>query len=46
VLEDGTVAVEAHGKYLRLPIDRIVEGDFDADWFADTREAPDEVELW
>ena len=45
VLEDGTVAVEAHGKYLRLPIDRIVEGGFSSDWFADAREAPDEVEL-
>ncbi len=45
VLEDGTVAVEAHGKYLRLPIERIVEGGFSSDWFADAREAPDEVEL-
>ena len=45
VLEDGAVAVEAHGKYLRLPIDRIVEGGFSSDWFADAREAPDEVEL-
>jgi acyl-coenzyme A thioesterase PaaI-like protein len=45
VLEDGTVAVEAHGKYLRLPIDRIVEGGFSSDWFADAREAPEEVEL-
>ena len=45
VLEDGTVAVEAHGKYLRLPIERIVEGGFSSDWFADAREAPDEVDL-
>ena len=45
VLEDGTVAVEAQGKYLRLPIDRIVEGGFSSDWFADARETPDEVEL-
>ncbi|MBF4509883.1 MAG: PaaI family thioesterase [Aeromicrobium sp.] len=43
-LTDGSVAVEAHGRYLRLPIDRIAEGDFDAEWFEDARPLPDAVE--
>lgn len=30
--------------YLRLPIDRIAEGDFDAEWFEDARPLPDAVE--
>lgn len=43
-LEDGTVAVEAKGRYLRLPIERIAEGDFgDNEWFADPRDLPAEV---
>lgn len=42
-LKDGTVAVEATGRYLRLPIDQIAEGDFDAEWFADTRPLPEEI---
>lgn len=42
-LSDGTVAVEASGKYLRLPIDKIAEGDFDSEWFADDRPLPDSI---
>jgi len=34
-LVDGSVAVEATGRYLRLPIEKIAEGDFESDWFAD-----------
>lgn len=45
VLPDGTVAVEATGKYLKMPVDRIAEGDFDAEWFADERPVPESVEL-
>ena len=45
VLDDGTVAVEAVGKYMKLPIERIAEGDFTSEWFPDEREAPAEVEL-
>ncbi|HEX9094135.1 MAG TPA: PaaI family thioesterase [Coriobacteriia bacterium] len=46
VLEDGTVAVEAHGRYLRLPIDRIATGDFDTDqWYPDARELPESVDV-
>lgn len=43
LLDDGTVAVEAKGKYLRLPIDKIAEGDFTAEWFADERPLPETV---
>jgi len=43
VLADGTVAVEARGRYIRLPIDRIVEGDFAADWMPDERPVPDAI---
>ncbi|MBC7265606.1 MAG: PaaI family thioesterase [Coriobacteriia bacterium] len=45
LLEDGSVAVEASGRYLRLPIERIAEGDLHAEWFADPRPAPLYVEL-
>ncbi len=45
VLEDGTVAVEASGRYMKMPIDRIAEGDFNEQWFADTRERPETVEV-
>ncbi|MBN1193125.1 MAG: PaaI family thioesterase, partial [Coriobacteriia bacterium] len=44
LLEDGSVAVEAHGRYLRLPIDRIAEGDFEAEWFADELPLPDALD--
>ena len=43
-LDDGTVAVEATGRYLRLPIDRIAEGDFEEEWFPDDRPLPPGVE--
>ena len=45
VLEDGSVAVEAKGKYIRLPVDRIVEGDFANEWFPDDRELPEGLDL-
>lgn len=40
-LADGTVAVEAKGRYLRLPIDQISEGDFDSQWFPDDGPLPE-----
>jgi uncharacterized protein (TIGR00369 family) len=45
ILPDGTIAAEASGKYMKLPIEQIAEGDFDREWFADTREAPASVEF-
>ena len=45
VLADGTVAVEASGKYLKMPIEDIAGGDFAAEWFADMRELPEGAEL-
>jgi uncharacterized protein (TIGR00369 family) len=45
VLADGTVAVEASGKYMKMPIDVIVDHDFDAEWFADERETPSRVDI-
>jgi uncharacterized protein (TIGR00369 family) len=45
VLEDGSVAVEASGKYLKMPIDRIAGGDFTAQWFVDSREPPPAVDV-
>jgi len=45
VLADGTVAVEASGKYMKMPIDQIAEGDFDAEWFPDVRKVPSEFEI-
>jgi acyl-coenzyme A thioesterase PaaI-like protein len=45
VLADGTVAAEASGRYLRMPIERIAEGDFMREWFEDPREIPDAVDV-
>ncbi len=45
VLDDGTVAVEASGTYMKLPIDRIAEGDFGEQWFPDDRPVPAEIEF-
>ena len=45
VLEDGTVAVSASGRYMRMPIERIAEGDFETEWRADERELPESVEI-
>ena len=42
-LPDGSVAVEAKGRYLRLPIEKIAEGDMDNDWFADERPLPETI---
>jgi hypothetical protein len=30
---------------MKMPIDRIADGDFTLEWFADEREVPAEVEL-
>ena len=43
LLADGTVAVEAKGRYMRLPIDAIAEGDFESEWLPDERPLPDEI---
>jgi uncharacterized protein (TIGR00369 family) len=45
VLSDGSVAVEATGKYMKMPIHDIADGDFEAEWFADERTRPETVEL-
>ncbi len=46
VLDDGTVAVEAWGKYLKLPIEEIVDTDFSSrEWFADRLPPPAEIDL-
>lgn len=45
LLADGTVAVEATGRYLRMPIDQIADGDFAEEWFADERPVPGTIEL-
>ena len=46
VLPDGTVAVEASGKYMKMPIDQIADGDFSKVWFADERQAPELLDAW
>jgi len=45
VLEDGTVAVEASGRYMKLPLERIAEGDFSTEWLTDDRPTPTEIDL-
>ena len=44
LLEDGSVAVEASGKYLKMRLEEIAPDGFDeTEWFADPCEAPDEL---
>lgn len=46
VLADGTVAVEAAGKYLKMPVERIAGRGFDeSQWFAPDEPAPAEVKI-
>jgi len=46
LLEDGSVAVEASGKYLKMALGEITDDDFDQrEWFADPRTLPDEIDL-
>ena len=46
VLADGSVAVEATGKYVKMPITDIAAAEFvEREWFADLRERPGEVEV-
>jgi acyl-coenzyme A thioesterase PaaI-like protein len=46
VLPDGSVAVEARGKYLKQTLADITDGAFaEREWFADPRELPEDVGL-
>jgi len=47
LLEDGTVAAEGHGKYLKAPLEKIADFDVDAqEWgVVDSSDDPDEVTL-
>ena len=47
LLEDGTVAAEGHGRYLKVPLDKIADFDVDAqEWgVVDSPDDPDEIEL-
>lgn len=45
VLENGAVAVEASGIYLKMPLERIAERDFHSEWVKDPRMSPGVVIL-
>lgn len=46
VLEDGEVAVEARGKYLKMPLEGIADISFsEREWFTDELPLPLEIEL-
>jgi uncharacterized protein (TIGR00369 family) len=46
VLEDGSVAVEARGKYLKMPIEVIADVEFsETEWFADELSLPMELDV-
>ena len=46
VLADGSIAVEARGKYLKMPIEGIVDTEFSqTEWFVDELPLPAEIEL-
>jgi uncharacterized protein (TIGR00369 family) len=46
VLDDGSIAAEAQGKYMKMPIDEIASVDFsDNEWFADALPLPAQVHV-
>lgn len=45
LLADGTPAVTATGRYMRMSIGKIAEGDFAEEWFVDERPAPETIDL-
>jgi acyl-coenzyme A thioesterase PaaI-like protein len=46
MLQDGSVAVEGHGRYVKMPIETIAEGGaWAGQWFSDERERPVDVAL-
>ena len=47
LLPNGEVAVEGHGKYIKLPLDEIADFDYEEqEWKAvSTDEDPEEIEL-
>jgi acyl-coenzyme A thioesterase PaaI-like protein len=46
VLQDGSVAVEASGKYLRMRLGEITEAGLgETEWYADERGLPPEIDL-
>jgi acyl-coenzyme A thioesterase PaaI-like protein len=46
ILEDGTVAAEGEGTYVKLPVDEIASAEFsETDWFADTMQLPAHIDL-
>jgi acyl-coenzyme A thioesterase PaaI-like protein len=45
VLQDGSIAAEAQGKYLRMPLDAVTDSEFsEEEWFADDLPLPEEIE--
>jgi acyl-coenzyme A thioesterase PaaI-like protein len=46
ILEDGTVAAEGEGTYVKLPVDEIASAEFsETDWFPDTLPLPAHIDL-
>ncbi|MFV0518599.1 MAG: PaaI family thioesterase [Aminipila sp.] len=47
LLEDGSVAVEATGKYMKMPVEKLAEGNFvESEWYLlEGEEDPDSIEL-
>ncbi len=46
VLDDGTVAVEATGRYVKMPVERIAgEADIDYEVLPDEKQAPERIDI-
>ena len=46
VLEDGTIAAEAQGKYMKVALETVADVEFrEEEWVADDLPLPDEIEL-
>jgi uncharacterized protein (TIGR00369 family) len=44
ILQDGSIAAEARGKYLKMPLDAVTDSEFsEEEWFADDLRLPGEI---
>ncbi|MDF2700579.1 MAG: putative thioesterase [Haloplasmataceae bacterium] len=46
ILQNGDIAATASGKYMKLPLDKISDSNFEhSEWFIDTNENPEFIDL-
>ncbi|MDR1773488.1 MAG: PaaI family thioesterase [Clostridioides sp.] len=45
ILKDGTVAAKAHGKYMKMPVGKITDADFEEEWIPVTENDIQYIEI-